>query len=75
MGIVTAVEILKNLLTNPEYLMNPIAQKNLDAMINKKLNELYIEIDYMAKTVQELMLFRYNILIGERCYRKICDCV
>ena len=31
-GIVTAVEILKNLLTNPEYLMNPIAQKNLDAM-------------------------------------------
>lgn len=64
-GIVTAVEILKNLLTNPEYLMNPIAQKNLDAMINKKLNELYIEIDYMAKTVQELMLFRYNIRLAK----------
>lgn len=64
-GIVTAVEILKNLLTNPDYLMNPIAQKNLDAMINKKLSELYIEIDYMAKTVQELMLFRHNIRLAK----------
>ena len=30
-GIVTSVDILKNILINPGYLSNPIVQKNLDA--------------------------------------------
>ena len=35
-GIVTSVKILKNILTDPGYLNNPIIQKNLDSIINKK---------------------------------------
>ena len=35
-GIVTSVKILKNILTDSGYLNNPIIQKNLDAIINKK---------------------------------------
>ena len=37
-GIITSVEILKNLLTDSGYLNNPIVQKNLDAIVNKKIN-------------------------------------
>ena len=37
-GIVTSVKILKNILTAPGYLNNPIIQKNLDSIINKKMN-------------------------------------
>ena len=35
-AIVNSVEILKNLLINPEYLNNPVVQNNLDALVNKK---------------------------------------
>lgn len=41
-GIVSSVDILRNLLVNSEYLNNPIVQRNLDAIINKKQeNYLY----------------------------------
>ena len=38
-GIVTSVKILKNILTDSGYLNNPIIQKNLDAIINKKTGD------------------------------------
>ena len=38
-GIITSVEILRNLLIDPGYLNNPIVQENLDAIINKKTKE------------------------------------
>ena len=64
-GIVTSVEILRNLLTNPGYLSNPIAQKSLDAMINKKLNEMYIEVEYLAKGTNSLLIQRYNVTLSK----------
>ena len=64
-GIVASVEILKNLLTNSSYLSNPIVQKHLDAMINKKLGELYIEVNYLVKTRKELLIFSYNVTLAK----------
>lgn len=64
-GIVTSVDILKNILINPGYLNNPIVQKNLDAIINKQIRELFIEADYMAKYEDMLMLFRYEIKLSK----------
>lgn len=63
-GIVTSVEILRNLLINPVYLNNPVVQKNLDAMINKKLGELYIEADFLAKG-KSLLYYRYNVTLSK----------
>lgn len=63
-GIVTSVDILRNLLINPEYLNNPIVQKNLDAIINKKTGELFIEADYIAGEEKALMLFRYGVTLS-----------
>lgn len=64
-GIVTSVDILKNLLVNSEYLNNPIVQKNLDAIINKKIGELFIEAEYIAEVGEVLMLFRYAIKLSK----------
>ena len=62
-GIVTSVEILRNLLVDSSYLNNPIAQKNLDAIINKKLGELFIESDYIVKSENKISLFRYSVTL------------
>lgn len=63
-GIITSVEILRNLLVDPGYLNNPIAQKNLDEIINKRTEELFIEADYMVKAVEEVMFFRYCVTLS-----------
>ena len=62
-GIVTSVEILRKLLTDSGYLSNPIAQKNLDAIVNRRTGELYIEVDYVVKVESELFHFRYSIML------------
>jgi len=64
-GIIASVNILKNLIINPEYLNNPIVQKNLDEMINKKLGELYIEADYIIKLEDGIMLFNYTVTLSK----------
>ena len=69
-GIITSVEILRNLLIDPGYLTNPIAQKNLDAMINKKTGELFIEADYMVKAEEQLMLFQYSVMLSRESIGK-----
>ena len=64
-GIVTSVEILRNLLIDSGYLNNPVAQKNLAAIINKKLGELFIEVDYLVMVEDVVRLFRYRITISK----------
>lgn len=64
-GIVTSVDVLKNILVNSEYLNNPIVQKNLDAIINKTLGELYIEADFIAKFREVLIYFRYKVILSK----------
>ena len=64
-GIITSVDILKNILINPTYLNNPIVQKNLDAIINKKTGELFIEADYITEFGNEPLYFRYSVTLSK----------
>ena len=64
-GIVTSVDILRNLIINPNYLNNPIVQKNLDAIINKKIGELFIEADYILKIESGVIFFRYGVTLAK----------
>lgn len=64
-GIVSSVDILRNLLVNPEYLNNPIVQRNLDAIINKQTGELFIQADYIAETGSGMMFFRYEVTLSK----------
>ncbi|MDO5139197.1 MAG: AAA family ATPase [Oscillospiraceae bacterium] len=62
-GLITSVRILKNLITNPSYLNNPLVQKQLYALVNKKLGSLEFKTDYLIKVHTGLQLFHYEILI------------
>lgn len=62
-GIVASVDILRNLLLDDGYLNNPMVQKNLDAIINRKTKELFIGADFLAKYKEKTYLYRYEILL------------
>lgn len=64
-GIITSVDILRNILVNPGYLNNPIVQKHLDAIVNKELSELYIEVDFITELGNALILFRYKLKLSK----------
>jgi len=64
-GIVTSVKILKNILTDPGYLNNPIIQKNLDSIINKKTGKLFIESDFLAKYIDATVMCRYKLILSK----------
>ena len=62
-GIVASVDILRNLLLDDGYLNNPMVQKNLEAIINKKSKELFIGADFLAEYKENTYLYRYEILL------------
>lgn len=64
-AIITSIDILRSILTEPSYLNNPIAQKNLDAIINKKSKELFIEVDFVFAPTEEMYFFRYNVILSK----------
>ena len=64
-GIITSAGILRNLLLNAGYLNNPIVQKNLDSIINKKTNELYIGAEFFIKVENNIMLFYYEVALSK----------
>ena len=45
-------------------------QNNLDAIINKKMSELSIEVDYITDYVEPKMLFRYSVTLGKDAAEK-----
>ena len=69
-GIIASVDILKSLLTNPEYLNNPVVQKKLDAMINKKTEKLFIRAEFISGFGKGPWLFRYEITLQRAASRK-----
>lgn len=62
-GIITSVDILRNILTDENYLNNPMVQKNLDALINKKEKSLFMEIEFMARLSKEVELYKYKVIL------------
>lgn len=64
-GIITSMDILRNLIINPGYLSNPMVQNNLDAIINKKTKELFVEVEFLATFEEILLLFKYSITLSK----------
>lgn len=62
-GIIASMDILKNLIINPGYLNNPIVQNNLDAIINKKTECFFAEVEYLANYEERLLAFKYNVTL------------
>lgn len=71
-AIIASVDILKNILINPGYLNNPIVQEDLNGIINKKLGELYIEVEYVVLLVEGLIQYRYDVTLSKDVSGKYC---
>lgn len=69
-GIVNSVEILRNLLVDAGYLSNPIVQQNLNSIINKKTESLFIEVDYVVKLKGGIQYFKYNVTLSKDISRE-----
>ena len=69
-GIVASADILKNLLINEDYLNNPVVQKNLEAIINKKTRELYIGAEFLGETNGKTLLYNYEIVLKKNTIDK-----
>ncbi len=69
-AIISSVDILRNIITESHYLNNPLVQENLDAIINKKLKELYMEVDYMVNVENGPVLFRYKVILSKDDVKK-----
>ena len=62
-GIVTSVNVLGKLLVDQSYLNNPLVQRNLDAIINKKTGELSIEAEFASKVENIVILYKYAVTL------------
>ncbi len=60
-GIVTSAKILKEIITNSGYLHNPINQKNLGELVNKKTGILEYDIEYLDMTAEKAKLYSYQV--------------
>jgi len=64
-AIIMSVDILRNLLVDEDYLNNPMVQNNLNEIINKKTNKLYIESEFLVQIPENEPLL-YNYLVELR---------
>lgn len=62
-GIISSVDILRNLLKYADYLNNHMVQKNLDLLVNKKSKELYIGVEFLVNVGNEAFLYKYEIVL------------
>ena len=64
-GIVLAAKILKSLILSTDYLNNPIVQRTLDAIVNKRLNSLFLQAEYMVNLGKKTQVFTYSLLLAK----------
>ena len=64
-AIVSSVDILKNIILDCNYLNNPIVQNKLDATINKKTQELIMEVEYITELSITNCVYKYKVIISK----------
>lgn len=64
-GIIMAVDILKAILLDSDYLNNHLVQKQLHEITNKKLQYILIEVDFLFEIDNELWLYYYFVKLCE----------
>ena len=71
-AIISSVRILRNLIINDSYLNNPVVQKQLDEMVNKRLGSMEIEAEYLVFIEGRMRLYKYQINLGRDESAKFC---
>ena len=62
-GIITSMKILKSIILDPQYLNNPLVQKQLEELINKSTQKLQYDVEFLVGFEDGLRLYRYNVVI------------
>lgn len=64
-AIISSFAILKNLLLETSYLEKEETQVLLESIVNHKLNELYIEVDFIAQNFNLRANFKYAVTLAK----------
>lgn len=62
-AIITSVDLLKGIVLDSSYLYNPINQKNLTELVNKKLGKLDYRLKFLVIINNKLILYNYELTI------------
>ena len=69
-AIITSVKIFRNLIVDRDYLNNPIVQRQLRELINKKVSKMEFAADFLVNEEKKPFMFHYEVTIkkekGER---------
>ncbi|MBQ9016309.1 MAG: ATP-binding protein [Firmicutes bacterium] len=65
-GIVTAVQILKELLTNRNYLNESSNQVFLNEIVNKKTQSLCITCEFVFDLAETIQVYKYNVELSRQ---------
>ena len=65
-GIVTSLKILKSLIIDDVYLSNPLVQKQLEKIINKRTGKLEYDVEFLVKYENGVKLYKYLISLGKK---------
>ena len=60
-AIIASIDILRSILLYSDYLTNDLVQRNLNEMINKNSEELFMEADFVTNYEEKVLYFRYQI--------------
>lgn len=64
-GIITSSQILKNLIIQPDYLVNRFVQKQLSELVNKKLGFVKFSVEYYTNIDDIGRINRYDITVSK----------
>ena len=62
-GLISSINILKNLIVDPGYLRDSFVQNKLEKLVNKKLGTLGFDVSFLTDTEKGKKLYRYRIAI------------
>lgn len=60
-AVITAINILRNLINDKDYLFNSVNQLNLSELINKKTKSSKMEIEYISCVNADKYIYHYSI--------------
>lgn len=62
-AIITSVKIFRNLIVDRDYLNNPIVQRQLRELINRKVSKMEFAADFLVTEDNKPVLFHYEVTI------------
>ena len=62
-AIITSVKIFRNLIVDRDYLNNPIVQRQLRELINKKASKMEFAADFLVTEEKMPILFHYEVTL------------